>query len=368
MQPTFHIKKQSKEGIYMAIIGILLGIILILVGYFLAKKNSSNRWYLLSAAGGICLMLGIVYGILVLLLVSGVDYEEENNINYDQSSQVTENQVKETSEIIENTNELTDVKAESRKYELLGYKRLSEKEQSLYNEMKPKIMNMEYFCYDLENYSYEELDEVLIAWEGLVEDYPSISCYFMINEVDNDEGYIIALESYYYASWETEEITDVQVIQEKMEILELTCDDIIEKMPSNISTYEQYLYLAKAVSTRADYDYDFTYPSHYTPCGMIDGLLICEGYSKAYKLLCQKADLWCDYVGGAYNGWSHQWNLIEINGRTYHVDVTWCDEQGLPGSDEWLRYFALSQEQILIDHIINDETVADGEPLVDIVE
>ena len=71
--------------------------------------------------------------------------------------------------------------------------------------------------------------------------------------------------------------------------------------------------------------------------------VVCEGYAKAFKYLCDLSDLpdvecklvWGDIVGGV-DGGSHMWNLVTMpDGVTYLVDVTNCDE-GTVGADDWL--------------------------------
>lgn len=58
--------------------------------------------------------------------------------------------------------------------------------------------------------------------------------------------------------------------------------------------------------------------------------VVCEGYSKAFKYLCDltdfSEDIYCYTVTGTMDGGDHMWNIVEIGDKTYHVDVTNCDE------------------------------------------
>lgn len=46
---------------------------------------------------------------------------------------------------------------------------------------------------------------------------------------------------------------------------------------------------------------------------------------------------------------------------SYFVDVTWADADGnTPLEPAWQSYFMLTQEEILLDHQIDDGTVATG--------
>lgn len=255
------------------------------------------------------------------------------------------------------------VSKKSMPYEVWAVDKLTENQQALYREMRPKILAMESFSYDAATCGYDTLDDVLAAWGALETDEPQIDNYFIIEENIDKNGTTISLDSHYFCSWTEEQSADQAEISEGLEKFEQVCDDIVSGMPENTSTYEKYRYLAQAVSERADYDYSMSLPAIAAPYGIITGQMICQGYAEAYQILCQRADLWCRTVSGESDGMSHAWNLIWLDSGTYHVDITWADEQGESGSEEWMRYFMLTQEKILSDHIISDETVATGSPL-----
>lgn len=66
---------------------------------------------------------------------------------------------------------------------------------------------------------------------------------------------------------------------------------------------------------------------------------VCEGYARAFKVLCDKAGIPCVLVSGnADNGSgtpeAHMWNYVQIDGKWYAVDVTWNDPsvQGVTGA------------------------------------
>lgn len=56
---------------------------------------------------------------------------------------------------------------------------------------------------------------------------------------------------------------------------------------------------------------------------------VCEGYARAFKVLCDKAGIPCILSDGqAYNGTgseAHMWNYVKIGGMWYGMDVTWND-------------------------------------------
>ena len=57
----------------------------------------------------------------------------------------------------------------------------------------------------------------------------------------------------------------------------------------------------------------------------VDGKAVCEGYSKAFQILCNKADIDCIQLMGIVDSDNHVWNCVKIGGDWYQIDVTWDD-------------------------------------------
>lgn len=64
---------------------------------------------------------------------------------------------------------------------------------------------------------------------------------------------------------------------------------------------------------------------------------VCEGYAKAFKVLCDYADIPCALVSGDAYGGAHMWNTVKMhNGLWFHVDVTF-DDSGILTYDYFLK-------------------------------
>ncbi len=63
-----------------------------------------------------------------------------------------------------------------------------------------------------------------------------------------------------------------------------------------------------------------------------EGVTVCAGYAKAFKVLCNQYGIPCILVSGqgnGNNGWeAHMWNYVKLNGSWYAVDCTWDDQAG----------------------------------------
>ena len=76
---------------------------------------------------------------------------------------------------------------------------------------------------------------------------------------------------------------------------------------------------------RVDYDYDFNNYSTYNAA--IERLSVCQGYASMFYYMMLKAGVNCRVItGDGLSGetWgAHAWNIVELEGKWYNVDVTW---------------------------------------------
>lgn len=91
----------------------------------------------------------------------------------------------------------------------------------------------------------------------------------------------------------------------------------------------------------------------YTAYGaLVDGVAVCEGYAKAYKYLLEQVDIpafLCTSLDI-----NHMWNIVNVNGEYYHVDVTWDDpDWDVPGRVNHTN-FLCSTREIVNSHGAND--------------
>lgn len=77
---------------------------------------------------------------------------------------------------------------------------------------------------------------------------------------------------------------------------------------------------------------------------------VCEGISKAVKLLFNAVDMGCIVVTGKSKGNSeHAWNVIKVDGHAYHLDMTWDVANSRPDRICY-DYYNLPENAILLDH------------------
>ena len=102
-------------------------------------------------------------------------------------------------------------------------------------------------------------------------------------------------------------------------------------------------YLVKTIA----YDEFFAYTegelsSHYMEGALLRNVAVCSGYVSAFQLLMELSGITCHTVNTA----NHAWNLVQLDGKWYHIDLTWDDP--VPDIPNQVRYnyFLLPSEEL----------------------
>lgn len=82
---------------------------------------------------------------------------------------------------------------------------------------------------------------------------------------------------------------------------------------------------------------------------IVYGKTVCAGYAHAFQYCMQKLGIPAAYVVG-YAGESHAWNLVELDGEYYAMDVTWDDPIGNPATTYYYNYFNITDAELSRDH------------------
>lgn len=109
------------------------------------------------------------------------------------------------------------------------------------------------------------------------------------------------------------------------------------------------------------YDYDFKQSSFECVGPLLFGCGVCEGISKAAKLLLDLLGIPSLIVIGKstqniLNDDLHAWNIVKVNGSYNHLDITF-DITLMAWNVIRYDYFNLSDDEILLDHTILTKNV-----------
>ena len=117
--------------------------------------------------------------------------------------------------------------------------------------------------------------------------------------------------------------------------------------------YEQLKFIHDTISTFTYYDMESPF-SGSALGALVEPGAVCEGYSKAFKMICDKLSIPCICVFGNYNEekkTAHMWNYVLMDDdKWYAVDVTWDDRDGKNGIDYSYVYFMKGSESFFTNH------------------
>ncbi len=171
------------------------------------------------------------------------------------------------------------------------------------------------------------------------------SVYFYLTE--SDDNYI-----YEYA-YKTGDYTGLN--EEQIQVLSIAAQ-VVEQC-AEYSDYDSALYVHDYLTSTTTYGFSENPYSEYG--ALVENMAVCQGYAYAYKLCMDLLEIPCITVGGsADNGeavLSHAWNMIELDGQWYHVDVTWDDATTSTDYGSWCHlYFCVNDEFMTQNHIWTD--------------
>ncbi len=136
-------------------------------------------------------------------------------------------------------------------------------------------------------------------------------------------------------------------------------DKVLAGVKSSMTDFEVELYIHNYLVNNCKYDTTYKAENAHNMYGaLVNGVAVCEGYAYAFQHLCRLAGIQSIVVKGELNAQgkteSHAWNMVELEGSYYHIDVTSDDPVMNGGTKHVLEftYFNLTDAQIKTDHII----------------
>ena len=162
------------------------------------------------------------------------------------------------------------------------------------------------------------------------EDGTGTATYTMkVNFILMEDGFDLRQEQY----------TDPTAITAAMEQRDADIDRILADCPMEAPADEQIRYLNKVLTETNSYNVSASVSVSLAPWKCVSALSggadgqgpVCEGYARAFKVLCDRLGIGCvlvegdaiSKVGGTPE--AHMWNYVQAGDGWYGVDVTWND-------------------------------------------
>ncbi len=224
---------------------------------------------------------------------------------------------------------------------------LNENQKKAYNQILSEILTAEdVFPQNIQIpvMTGEELTDV---FQAVIYDNPTVMCIGRDNKILSDNGRCYFQPNYTMTPEKQRELINK---------LEAECDDILSKIPSDADEFQKELFIHDYIINNCTYDADTGEKSSSAYSCLVEGISACEGYSKAAKLLLEKAGIESYTVSG--DSWNipgkvegHMWNIVNIDGDYYHLDVTWDDPTVQDGEETLSHLFMnVTDKEISIDH------------------
>lgn len=128
----------------------------------------------------------------------------------------------------------------------------------------------------------------------------------------------------------------------------------IARQAEKMNEKEKELFIHDFICQNVRYDKLKKAYSHEIIGPLGQGVGVCEGIAKSVKILCDALGIWCIIALCDNNPekrikYRHMWNVVRIQGKYYHLDVTFDNSLS---KDDVIRYdyFNLGDEQIFKDH------------------
>lgn len=204
----------------------------------------------------------------------------------------------------------------------LTYQHLTADQQSVYNIIKQAVAEMKEGMVPLGKY---DTRDVAVAFGAVRIDYPEF--FWLPNSyVTQTRGSEISI-----AFQSSEHNVSYKCSRSQRDTMQARMNarlaEIKDAVAGARTAYDIELALHDWLCNNVNYD-GKAQPAalSYTAYGaLVDGLAVCEGYSRAMQWLCKQYLIPCTLVSGEAGGIGHMWNMIYIENEWYHLDVTWDD-------------------------------------------
>lgn len=239
-----------------------------------------------------------------------------------------------------------------------SYSFLSETEKVVYRKMLNMVRNLTVGWIDMGYIINNPSAVVAKAYRAMCNDFPQYYWMPVSYYITHKDGTVAV--AFKRNDFEDGYGFTKEEIENNKEEIEDAIDIIVSKALTGKNDFEKETIIHDMLCKTVTYDSEFerNVGAIYSIYGaLVNRRAVCEGYARAFKLLCQSAGLECILVSGDSKDVNHLWNMVKLEGKWYHVDVTWDDLK----EEAHHTYLNLTTLEIRADHNI-DITYNDADP------
>lgn len=221
------------------------------------------------------------------------------------------------------------------------YNHLNKVQQKVYQAMKAGLTSME-STFLVPRLEIRELGEIFFK---LRLDYPDIFYAVSLQyRLYQGSGNVEVIPEYLFEKGK---------IKEHQKAMNARITKLIRPVQS-MKDLEKELFIHDFVCSNVRYDKLKKPYSHEIIGPLGQGVGVCEGIAKTVKILCDALGIWCMIAISDANPekkikYRHAWNIVRMDGKYYHLDVTFDNSLGHDGIIRY-DYFNLEDKQFFRDH------------------
>ncbi|WP_084783384.1 transglutaminase domain-containing protein [Bacillus dakarensis] len=188
---------------------------------------------------------------------------------------------------------------------------------------------------DLKGKINEALETVLLRNEYLSYDYRGLSYYGDVSS----QWATLTFSARYYQTAEQKAYVDKRIPQILNEIIK-----------EDMNTHEKVKAVHDYIVLNVEYDESYNQGVNAPYFALTEGTTLCNGYAMLVYQMLQELNIPVRLISGTAGDIGHAWNLVQLDGKWYHLDATWDD----PVPDEKGRtvynYYLVPDKMIANDH------------------
>lgn len=191
----------------------------------------------------------------------------------------------------------------------------------------------------LEEKVIKALDEILAENEYLNYDFKGYS----LDMSGSGNEATIDFKVNYYQTKEQAEYVEKRVKEILADIIDPSMND-----------HEKVKAVHDYVVTHIAYDESLNQAVNAPYFALTNGKTLCNGYAMLVYLMLDELDIPVRLISGESHGNGHAWNLVQLDGKWYHLDATWDDPIPDQPGRVMYHYYLLSDSEIRHDHSWKD--------------
>lgn len=272
--------------------------------------------------------------ICAAILCSGCSFTEVKDSLFGKAKDVASSVLVGDAETVESISE-----------EKYAYSVLDDETKTVYDQVLNAILT-----YETEvTVSTEDSDVLQNAYDAVMSDYGGLFWVFGYQANTYHTGNTVlglTFSPTYTMTQSEQEETQAQI--------DAVVEQWLSNLPADASDYDKSKYVYDMLIQNCDYDVNAENNQNIISV-FLQGATVCQGYADAAQYLLTQLGIQSNVIVGTANNESHAWNLVQLDGDYYYMDVTWGNSTYSDSEDAKFinyAYLNITSEEISQNHTV----------------